>query len=343
MRLAAVRIPSKLKGMNTINVDLAVQRKLIAILRVLHGSRTPIGARLIADRMNLQGYAIGERAVRYHLRILDERGLTKCLGYDGRVITERGIDELNNALVGDRVGFIITKIERLMLDTTFDLKTKQGNVIINISIIDKNDFDKTMETLKHVIHNGSPFSPYIKLIEEGTITSDIEIPEGKIGIATMCSITIDGILLNNGILVNPKYGGILKVENKKPVCFEDIIAYSGTTIDPMRIFLSRKMTQVLDNINTGSGKLLANLREIPGSTLSKAKEVLSSVLKARIGGIAGIGRPGESVLNAAVDAGKIGIAVYAGTNIMAAVSEIGIKVATYPISATIDFKELKKL
>ncbi len=324
-------------------MDLTVQRKLIAILRIIQESRTPVGARLIAYRMNERGYAIGEQAVRYHLRVLDAQGLTKRLGYDGRVITERGANELNNALVGDRVGFIITKIERLMCDTTFDLNTKQGNVITNISVIDKNDFDKTAQILEHVIHNGYPFSPYIKLIEEGTVTSDIKILAGKMGIATMCSITIDGILLKNGIPVAPKYASILEVKDKKPMCFEDVIVYSGTTIDPMRIFLSRKMTHVLDTVNTGSGKLLANLREVPGSALSKANEVLSSTVKARIGGIAEIGEPGKPVLNSAVDAGKAGIVVYAGTNIMAAVSETGIKVTTYPISTTIDFKELKKL
>jgi repressor of nif and glnA expression len=324
-------------------MDLTVQRKLIAILRIIRESHTPIGARLIGDRLNGLGFAIGERAVRYHLRILDERGLTRRLGYDGRVITGRGIEELNNALVGDRVGFIISKIERLIFDTTFDLNTMQGNVIINMSIIDKNDFEKTMEILKHVIHNGYHFSPYAKLIEESTVSSDVDVPEGKIGIATMCSITIDGILLRNGIPVNPKYGGILELKNNKPAGFEDIIGYSGTTIDPMRIFISKKMTRVLDAVNTGSGKLLANFREIPGSAFSKAKEVLSYVADARIGGIAEIGKPGKSVLNAAVDSGKVGIVVYAGTNIMAAVSESGIKVTTYPISTVIEFKELKKL
>lgn len=159
----------------------------------------------------------------------------------------------------------------------------------------------------------------------------------------MCSITIDGILLKNGILVTPKYGGILKVEDKKSLCFEDIIAYSGTTIDPMRIFISKKMTRVLETVNIGSGKLLANLREIPESALSKAKEVLSSIVDARIGDIAEIGKPGKSVLNVAVEAGKVGIVVYAGTNVVAAVSEMGIKVTTYPISSIIDFKELKQL
>ena len=128
-------------------MDLSTQRKLIAILRLIHESHTPIGGRLIADRMNLRGYSIGERGVRYHLRILDERGFTTRLGYDGRVITERGISELKNALVGDRVGFIINKIERLMYDTTFDLETRQGSVIINMSIIDKDDFDKIMQKI----------------------------------------------------------------------------------------------------------------------------------------------------------------------------------------------------
>ena len=115
-------------------MDLSVQRKVIEILRIIHESHTPVGARVIAYRMYERGYDLGERAVRYHLHVMDAQGLTKRLGYDGRIITERGIDELNNALVADRVGFIITKIERCMLNTTFDLKTKQGSVIINMSI-----------------------------------------------------------------------------------------------------------------------------------------------------------------------------------------------------------------
>ncbi|HEY9205256.1 MAG TPA: NrpR regulatory domain-containing protein [Candidatus Methanoperedens sp.] len=324
-------------------IDSMVQRKLIEILRILYENHDPLGARLIADRMNERGYPIGERGVRYHLRILDERGLTSRQGYDGRVITDRGVHELNSALVGDRLGFIISRIEKLIFDTTFDLNTGRGSVIVNTSIIDKNDFDETIEILKHVIYSEYPVSPYMKLIEEGTVTSDIRIPEGKIGIATMCSITIDGILLKNGIPVNTKYGGILEVKDRKPLSFEDIIVYNGTTIDPMRIFISKKMTRVLDAVDKGSGKLLANLREIPASALSDAEKILESAVQARIGGIAGIGRPGNPLFDAPVDKGKIGVAVYAGVNSMAAVEETGIKVNTHPISTIIDFKELKKL
>lgn len=323
--------------------DSMVQRKLIEILRILYENQEPIGARLIADRMNERGYLIGERGVRYHLRILDERGLTKRQGYDGRVITESGINELNNALVGDRLGFIITKIEKLIYDTTFDLKTGKGKVIINTSIIDKNDFERTMEIISRVIYNNYAISPYIKLLDEGTLSPDIKIPEGKIGIATMCSITIDGVLLKNGIPVDTKYGGILDVKMGEPVCFDDIIVYSGTSIDPMRIFISKKMTRVLDAVATGSGKLLANVREIPGSSVSEAEKILKKVMDSEIGGIAAIGKPGSSILNAPINTGKVGVAVFAGVNTMAAVEETGINVDTHPISTVIDFKEMKKI
>jgi repressor of nif and glnA expression len=329
--------------MTTTTIDSMVQRKLIEILRILHENHEPIGARLIADRMNERGYPIGERGVRYHLRILDERGLTSRQGYDGRVITERGINELNNALVGDRLGFIITKIEKLIYDTTFDLKTGQGRVITNTSIIDKDDFDRTMEILSEVVNNGFSISPYIKIIEEGTVTSDIKIQPGKVGIATMCSITIDGILMKRGIPVSTRYGGILEVKGRKPVGFEELIVYSGTTIDPMKIFISRKMTRVLDAVNTGNGVLLSNLREIPESAVHEAEKVLETIMDLRIGGIAEIGKPGKPVLNAHVDAGRVGVVAYAGVNGMAAVEEMGINVDTNPISTILDFRELKKL
>ncbi|MFZ3383776.1 MAG: DUF128 domain-containing protein [Candidatus Methanoperedens sp.] len=329
--------------MNTTTIDSMVQRKLIEILRILHENQDPIGARLIADRMNERGYPIGERGVRYHLRILDERGLTKRQGYDGRTITERGTKELENALVGDRMGFIITRIEKLIYDTTFDLKTGQGNVIINTSIIDKKDIDETLEIMHHVIKEGYCFSPFVKIMEEETSNSDINIPEGKIGIATMCSITIDGILLKNGIPVTPKYGGLLDVKKRKPTGFEDIIVYNGTSIDPMKIFISKKMTHVLDAVDTGSGSLLANLREIPMSSVPEAQKLMKTAMSIGIADITQIGEPGMSVLNAPVDSGKVGVVVYAGTNIMAAVEESGINVTTFPISTIMDFKELKAL
>ncbi|MDL5502828.1 MAG: NrpR regulatory domain-containing protein, partial [Candidatus Methanoperedens sp.] len=108
-------------------------------------------------------------------------------------------------------------------------------------------------------------------------------------------------------------------------------------------FISRKMTHVLDAVDTGSGRLLANLREIPMSSVTEAQKVLKSAMSMGIADITRIGEPGMSVLNAPVASGKVGVVVYAGTNIMAAVEESGISVATFPISTIMDFKELKAL
>jgi len=103
-----------------------VQRKLNEILRILHENQEPIGARLIADRMNEARIPHRRTGCPLSPSNLDERGLTKRQGYDGRIITERGTRELENALVGDRMGFIITRIEKLIYDTTFDLKNRTG-------------------------------------------------------------------------------------------------------------------------------------------------------------------------------------------------------------------------
>ena len=45
--------------------------------------------------------------------------------------------------------------------------------------------------------------------------------------------------------------------------FTDLVGYSGTTVDPIRIFLSKKMTFVREAVKTGNGSVLANYREIP--------------------------------------------------------------------------------
>jgi hypothetical protein len=86
------------------------QRRLIEILRVIESAGLPVGARAISDSLCNRGYDLGERAVRYNLRILDELGFTKKRGYSGRVITPLGSRELTDALVDDRIGFVNTSV-----------------------------------------------------------------------------------------------------------------------------------------------------------------------------------------------------------------------------------------
>ncbi|HJW88310.1 MAG TPA: winged-helix domain-containing protein, partial [Dehalococcoidia bacterium] len=131
-----------------------VERKIISILRVLRDSPELVGARVIARRLKGHGVELGERAVRYHLKIMDERGLTQLVGRDGRVLTPLGEEELQNALVGDKVGFVISKIESLAFRTTFDCKSLTGLVPMNISFFLRSDFKKALPAMKEAFEAG---------------------------------------------------------------------------------------------------------------------------------------------------------------------------------------------
>jgi repressor of nif and glnA expression len=66
------------------------ERKIISILRALSESSEPLGSITIARELERYGVFLSERAVRYHLKITDERGYTQPLGRDGRMITPKG-------------------------------------------------------------------------------------------------------------------------------------------------------------------------------------------------------------------------------------------------------------
>jgi HTH-type transcriptional regulator, global nitrogen regulator NrpRI len=101
-----------------------VERKVVSILKILSESPQPLGARLISRQLKEQGVELGERAVRYHLKLMDERGLTRPMEkWDGREITQLGIEELNNALVTDKIGFVLEKIENHAMSTLLDYQS----------------------------------------------------------------------------------------------------------------------------------------------------------------------------------------------------------------------------
>jgi repressor of nif and glnA expression len=319
--------------------DPQIQRKLIEILRVIDENRGAVGARIISDALKERGYPLGERGVRYHLRILDERGLTEGHGYAGRTITERGRMEIEEALVQDRTGFVLTQIEKMIYQTNFDLTSKTGQVIANITTIKETDLDDALGILRYLAEHGTGCR--IKVIAGGAPNSATPIPDDHIGIATICSITCDGILLKHGIPVNINYGGMLRFDKNQASHYTDLIAYSGTTIDPMKIFLSRKSTSVLDIVETGDGLLLANVRAVPDLARNEASGILDRVVEAGIIDYARIGDPHSPVLSVPVAAGMTGISVSAGLNSIAAIQEVGIGVAVEPVAAVMDYSEFE--
>lgn len=236
--------------------------------------------------------------------------------------------------------FIISRIENLMYEVTFDPQKKSGRIIVNISIVNESDFNEVIGYIRQAVHSGLSVSPYIKIIRPGEKIGNVKIEKGKIGIATACSITIDGVLLKAGIPVKPKFGGVVEIHDGSPLRFTDILTYESTTIDPLDVLMSQELTSVTRMIDTGSGKILANLREAPMASRDKIEQVLDSLVEAGFSCILEVGEPNNDVLGIQVGRDKIGIVVIGGTNPMALVQEHGIDINTQEMSILLDVEEM---
>ncbi len=323
--------------------DAETQRKLIEILRILSESTEEMGARKIAEEMNRRGYNLGERAVRYHLRMLDERGFTKKHGYLGRVLTAQGEDELKQALVTDRLGFVSTRIKDIEFMTSFEPRTISGDVAVNICYVSKTQFEQSLSIIKRIVEAGYAISSRIKVVDEGQVILENDVPEGQVAFATVCSITIDGVLLKSGIPVTLKYGGIVQIDDGQITRFTDIIDYSGTSINPMSIFTARKMTSLLKLLEKGSGRALANVREIPITARHNAVKALESMRDVGVSGVFSDCQRVRPLYGVPIELGKCGVASYSGINPFAALGEAGIKTRIMPLAAVMNIKELKNL
>jgi repressor of nif and glnA expression len=109
---------------------IRTERKYIEILRILKEHQDPIGAKRLSELMAERGFILSDRAVQYYLSYLDTMGFTEKIGNQGRILTRAGLDETDNALVDDRIGFVISKLERLAYRSTFDPATSMGKLRI---------------------------------------------------------------------------------------------------------------------------------------------------------------------------------------------------------------------
>ncbi|MDD5382942.1 MAG: NrpR regulatory domain-containing protein [Candidatus Margulisbacteria bacterium] len=269
-----------------------LDRKINAILKLVAGSKEPIGSAEIAEKLKEQGIDMPERTVRYHLKELSEKGLMKGLWKEGRIITNKGIEELGNAFVSDKVGFMSSRIETMAYKMDFDIYKMTGRVILNLSFIDKQDFQKAIKAMTPVFEKKLATGNKVMLAEPGQQIGGVVIPPGVIGFGTLCSINLNGVLLKHAIPIESRFGGILQMENDRPLRFTDIINYDGSTLDPHEIFIKGRMTDVRGATH-GSGKLLAGLREIPSASMHEAEAIIRKVESAGVGRAIMIGKEGQ--------------------------------------------------
>ncbi len=320
-----------------------VERKVVSILRILSESPQPLGAKLIARRLKEYGVELGERAVRYHLKLMDERGLTRPLSRrDGREITPLGIEELNNALVTDKVGFVLEKIELLVFRISFDVERLSGLVPVNVSFFPKERFTEALQVMKKAFRVGLCVSDLVAVAAEGTKLGDVLVPKGKTGLATICSLIINGSLLKAGIPMDSRFAGVLQIRNNQPLRFVDLIYYSGSTVDPSEVFIRAKMTDVQGVVREGGGKVLANFRELPAQCQPLAEGVINRLKKVGLGGLIMMGNPSETVCDIAVGLNRVGMIFLGGLTPVAAAEEAGIEAENQAMSTLLDYQDLVK-
>jgi HTH-type transcriptional regulator, global nitrogen regulator NrpRI len=316
------------------------ERKIIAILKVLSESSEPLGSITIARELERHGISLSERAIRYHLQITDERGYTQPMGRDGRMLTPIGIEELRMALAPEKLNFINEKLELLAFQTTFDPVKRSGLLPINTTLIDNTLFPTALEAMAAAFDAGVCVSQLVATAAEGEKLGSIVVPEGKTGLATVCGAVVNGVLLKSGVPVESRFGGVLEIKNHKPKRFIAVISYGGTSVDPSEQFIRAHMTSVGEIARTGSGKMLANFRELPAPARATVAEKITLLKEAGINGVYVLGNTSETICQLTVGINRIGMVLVGGLNPLAAVFEQGITMDNFAESGMIEYQQL---
>ncbi|MGD9495416.1 MAG: DUF128 domain-containing protein [Armatimonadota bacterium] len=329
-------------SLQPLNEDPDVRRKMVAILRVLSTADAPLGARAIGRDLQKLGIELSERQVRYHLQFMDERGLTVAVGNAGRVLTDLGRHELDSALVNEKVGFVAARIDRLAYATTFDLDSGTGDVILNVSTLRADDLPAALRCARTTMDAGLCMSHLVIVAREGEELAG-PVPEGKVAVGTVCSVTLNGVLLHHFIPVNSVYGGLLQMRDRHALRFVELVSYAGSSIDPLHIFIHSGLTSSWQAATTGAGMVGAGFREIPAVAVQDALEIIERLKGHGLGGVLAVGAPGQPLLDLPVGMDRVGLVVVAGLTPMAAASEQGIEIEHHALWTTCDYSRLRPI
>lgn len=232
------------------------------------------------------------------------------------------------------------RIEEYALRVTYRPEDDTGKIIYNLSLIESRDLEFALSIVKEAHRTGITISDRILIAEPGEQVGGYTVPDGRHAVCTMCSITLDALLLRHGIPLNPIGGGIVEVEERNPQRFTSMILYRDTTLDPLEVLISQEATSILDVMRYGNGNILANIRECHMEAESLMGTVLDELTAIGFSGILDVGSPNLPLLGVPVSPQYAGVAIVGGTNAMAAVREAGRPVVTRALKGLIDIREM---
>jgi len=194
--------------------------------------------------------------------------------------------------------------------------------------------------MKPAFTEGLCVSDLVAVAQEGDNLGELTVPQGKVAMATVCSVVMNGTLLKAGVPMDSRFSGILQIRNGKPMRFVELIQYAGCSLAPSDVFIRAKMTTVTEVVNTGEGKILATYREIPALCQPAVKEVVAKLNEAGLGGLLVMGNPSETVCEIPVELNRIGVILVNGLNPVAAAVEAGLEVENHGMSTVMQYRDL---
>jgi repressor of nif and glnA expression len=318
-----------------------VNKIMFTILSIFNKHQGFFRFEQIVSHLVSQGIDISDRTARHYLKKLDEKGFTTTNGSKlGRMITEKGQNEIHTRFAYNHVGPIIDRINRLSLITDFNPDTGTGKVILNVSYVRKDDVEKALHVLDAIFLSPYALCDKIVLAENGMRLQDIEAPEGLVGIGTVCSITLNGIFLRSGIPICPRVGGIIEIAGKKPVRFQSFISYEDSTVAPLEAFITNKKTRVLHTLVSGDGSILGSLREIPQDSLFACRALTQKLIKCGFRNTTLYGFAFSPLLGIPITEGMVGLVEIGGLNACAALSEAGLSVHTNAMATMYEYADM---
>ena len=181
------------------------------ILKVLLRINRPAGASQVEELLRGWGVDLSERSIRLYLLQMDAEGLTQLQSRRaGRVLTAKGRTEIEKGDVLERMGFISGQIDELTYRMGFSLRSGMGTLVVNTTLLAAREEVAALDIVRPVFTARLGMGTRLLVLRAGAIY-DLRraavVPRGKIAMVTVCSVTLNGILLKEGIPVTSRFGG----------------------------------------------------------------------------------------------------------------------------------------
>ncbi|ELZ06534.1 NrpR regulatory domain-containing protein [Natrialba aegyptia] len=314
-----------------------LDRRTYDLLRLVdrHG---PIGSIQLVELMQLHGYDIKDRTIRLTLSDLDDLELTEKVPGQGRRLTQRGRDELEQGDVSSRLEQIRARIAALTSRVSYDPIEDTGALVASAASLDADAVDDALELVSRL--ESLPLGPIPIALEDSAPGEP-----GDTRLLVPSSITLDGVLLAHGVNADLTTAGILEYEpapvdefsdgdrqlqsGGRITRYVDVINGEGSSIDVISLLIEAGRTDVLTLLETeseGSGLLVGDGRQFPINRYEEARD-LAVASRDAIGGVLDFRRPREQdKLPNGSSAWAFGSLTYVGVGelVLAALSEAGL-------------------